>query len=154
MIQVIYNMIDVFLLCCLFLVVVLIYLFFFFKQKTAYEMRISDWSSDVCSSDLRAIGPLIPQGTPAEKEAQRVAAMSDQGSAAMENQFTYRSDLARKQIAAVDQIILTHKFDDPNLERLRKKDAQHRSEEHTSELQSIMRISYDVVCMKTKITKR
>src|SRR3546814_9313056 len=27
-------------------------LFFFFKQKTAYEMRISDWSSDVCSSDL------------------------------------------------------------------------------------------------------
>src|SRR3546814_4203395 len=30
-----------------------IYLFFFFKQKTAYDMRISDWSSDVCSSDLR-----------------------------------------------------------------------------------------------------
>src|SRR3546814_3777679 len=28
--------------------------FFFFKQKTAYEMRISDWSSDVCSSDLHA----------------------------------------------------------------------------------------------------
>src|SRR3546814_6368912 len=31
------------------------YWFFFFKQKTAYEMRISDWSSDVCSSDLRAL---------------------------------------------------------------------------------------------------
>src|SRR3546814_13222388 len=30
----------------------LVYSFFFFKQKTAYEMRISDWSSDVCSSDL------------------------------------------------------------------------------------------------------
>src|SRR3546814_989675 len=30
----------------------LLILFFFFKQKTAYEMRISDWSSDVCSSDL------------------------------------------------------------------------------------------------------
>src|SRR3546814_3419165 len=29
--------------------------FFFFKQKTAYEMRISDWSSDVCSSDLVSI---------------------------------------------------------------------------------------------------
>src|SRR3546814_12282983 len=29
--------------------------FFFFKQKTAYEMRISDWSSDVCSSDLRHV---------------------------------------------------------------------------------------------------
>src|SRR3546814_3882645 len=31
---------------------VLLSVFFFFKQKTAYEMRISDWSSDVCSSDL------------------------------------------------------------------------------------------------------
>src|SRR3546814_8930672 len=30
----------------------LLFFFFFFKQKTAYEMRISDWSSDVCSSDL------------------------------------------------------------------------------------------------------
>src|SRR3546814_1605011 len=34
-------------MCCL-----LMFVFFFFKQKTAYEMRISDWSSDVCSSDL------------------------------------------------------------------------------------------------------
>src|SRR3546814_13613300 len=34
------------------------YVVFFFKQKTAYEMRISDWSSDVCSSDLRIVsGP-------------------------------------------------------------------------------------------------
>src|SRR3546814_14968710 len=32
---------------------------FFFKQKTAYEMRISDWSSDVCSSDLGAIGAFL-----------------------------------------------------------------------------------------------
>src|SRR3546814_5142130 len=30
-------------------------MFFFFKQKTAYEMRISDWSSDVCSSDLKDV---------------------------------------------------------------------------------------------------
>src|SRR3546814_10371089 len=37
------------------------YLFFFFKQKTAYEMRISDWSSDVCSSDLLAAGTKIKQ---------------------------------------------------------------------------------------------
>src|SRR3546814_13942862 len=33
------------------------HIFFFFKQKTAYEMRISDWSSDVCSSDLPAVVP-------------------------------------------------------------------------------------------------
>src|SRR3546814_9180276 len=34
--------------------------FFFFKQKTAYEMRISDWSSDVCSSDLNAADRASP----------------------------------------------------------------------------------------------
>src|SRR3546814_5486494 len=33
--------------------------FFFFKQKTAYEMRISDWSSDVCSSDLELLPPVL-----------------------------------------------------------------------------------------------
>src|SRR3546814_129811 len=38
-------------------------LFFFFKQKTAYEMRISDWSSDVCSSDLGPIA-LIDEAVP------------------------------------------------------------------------------------------
>src|SRR3546814_4665279 len=37
---------------CRFLILCIFVLFFFFKQKTAYEMRISDWSSDVCSSDL------------------------------------------------------------------------------------------------------
>src|SRR3546814_7938233 len=37
-------------------VVVSFIVFFFFKQKTAYEMRISDWSSDVCSSDLEPLG--------------------------------------------------------------------------------------------------
>src|SRR3546814_1782970 len=39
---VMWIVVDIVLWCC----------FFFFKQKTAYEMRISDWSSDVCSSDL------------------------------------------------------------------------------------------------------
>src|SRR3546814_12812414 len=56
-------------------------MFFFFKQKTAYEMRISDWSSDVCSSDLAEAGrtfddvdliiPVfaIPGDTPEERSA-------------------------------------------------------------------------------------
>src|SRR3546814_15956654 len=35
--------------------IIIMWWFFFFKQKTAYEMRISDWSSDVCSSDLSTI---------------------------------------------------------------------------------------------------
>src|SRR3546814_3037599 len=38
------------------MLVLCVVVFFFFKQKTAYEMRISDWSSDVCSSDLGAAG--------------------------------------------------------------------------------------------------
>src|SRR3546814_5232676 len=42
-------------LCAVFVYIV------FFKQKTAYEMRISDWSSDVCSSDLLVIGGLRRQ---------------------------------------------------------------------------------------------
>src|SRR3546814_2265510 len=44
-----YFLID-FLVCGFF------FFIFFFKQKTAYEMRISDWSSDVCSSDLQYLG--------------------------------------------------------------------------------------------------
>src|SRR3546814_4372878 len=41
---------------CLMLYAMFFFAFFFFKQKTAYEMRISDWSSDVCSSDLLYVG--------------------------------------------------------------------------------------------------
>src|SRR3546814_18470517 len=47
--------------------------FFFFKQKTAYEMRISDWSSDVCSSDLTLAGRklrlAVPTGAPGAASA-------------------------------------------------------------------------------------
>src|SRR3546814_19845608 len=41
-------------------------MFFFFKQKTAYEMRISDWSSDVCSSDLHERRALSAPPAPAD----------------------------------------------------------------------------------------
>src|SRR3546814_4296689 len=49
--------------------------FFFFKQKTAYEMRISDWSSDVCSSDLRRFvaRPVFLNVEPGAKAAPRAA---------------------------------------------------------------------------------
>src|SRR3546814_20522057 len=46
--------------------VVCVVVFFFFKQKTAYEMRISDWSSDVCSSDLRRGIKVIADAKPEE----------------------------------------------------------------------------------------
>src|SRR3546814_3959089 len=42
----------------------LLFSFFFFKQKTAYEMRISDWSSDVCSSDLSWTGCCASHDSP------------------------------------------------------------------------------------------
>src|SRR3546814_10888426 len=45
-------------LCVGVMFAILVLIVFFFKQKTAYEMRISDWSSDVCSSDLQG-GPLV-----------------------------------------------------------------------------------------------
>src|SRR3546814_18810810 len=45
--------------------------FFFFKQKTAYEMRISDWSSDVCSSDLSVPAPAIRVASPRARRASR-----------------------------------------------------------------------------------
>src|SRR3546814_2563425 len=51
-------------LCCCFV-------FFFFKQKTAYEMRISDWSSDVCSSDLPGAQGLVEHGL-AQRQLPRV----------------------------------------------------------------------------------
>src|SRR3546814_6114515 len=41
-----------------------VFFFFFFKQKTAYEMRISDWSSDVCSSDLIVSKGRLTTGAP------------------------------------------------------------------------------------------
>src|SRR3546814_19719293 len=63
--------------------------FFFFKQKTAYEMRISDWSSDVCSSDLRTDRYGRPPGT----RGWRVASLMEHIPWAL----LYRPDLAFNQ---------------------------------------------------------
>src|SRR3546814_2643700 len=50
---------------------ILCFSFFFFKQKTAYEMRISDWSSDVCSSDLiQMVTKLLTDDLPPENVRQ------------------------------------------------------------------------------------
>src|SRR3546814_4422281 len=53
--------------------------FFFFKQKTAYEMRISDWSSDVCSSDLvpALLYGLVAGGTPGLAQGWAIPAATD-----------------------------------------------------------------------------
>src|SRR3546814_9673506 len=60
------------------------FIFFFFKQKTAYEMRISDWSSDVCSSDLLA----------ADRQRPRDAEIVDVGIAARVEQDVGRLEVA------------------------------------------------------------
>src|SRR3546814_3984231 len=66
----------------------LFYCFFFFKQKTAYEMRISDWSSDVCSSDLNVMAYLnsmsgspipVPPPPAVDTPAEVAAEEADQG---------------------------------------------------------------------------
>src|SRR3546814_3153003 len=59
-------------------------LFFFFKQKTAYEMRISDWSSDVCSSDLlwKADAMHPTEGVSRRKRRAKALRSSDRGGAA------------------------------------------------------------------------
>src|SRR3546814_1901973 len=92
-------------------------------------MRISDWSSDVCSSDLglclwrvrqdrrarRIGGGTVPAGQGTRRAVSRIAARA----------WHQRCDHA----------------------------GNRRSEEHTSELQSLMRISYAVICLKKKKTK-
>src|SRR3546814_10726923 len=73
--------------------------FFFFKQKTAYEMRISDWSSDVCSSDLAARqegsgGAAVgdgARGVPGAAQAARVDGRSEERRVGKECVSTCRS---------------------------------------------------------------
>src|SRR3546814_3851511 len=108
--------------------------FFFFKQKTAYEMRISDWSSDVCSSDLaRHPGALhCAQCTSCPESV----FLLRRGDGAFRNPDGSRRD-------GVGGFASGHQ----------SSASVSRSEEHTSELQSLMRISYAVFCLKkTKYT--
>src|SRR3546814_11353574 len=72
----------------------LIVCFFFFKQKTAYEMRISDWSSDVCSSDL---GELPQHRRPTQRAARQ---QHEEGG--MAHHRPADPDPARKQAAGKD----------------------------------------------------
>src|SRR3546814_8298443 len=58
-------------ICLLVFLVLFPFFFFFFKQKTAYEMRISDWSSDVCSSDLATCTSRSPPPSCATRSAPR-----------------------------------------------------------------------------------
>src|SRR3546814_6807255 len=130
-------------------------------------MRISDWSSDVCSSDL-----LGPAGTFTEQAARSLApklvpsiapaqATGDQApSVALEpcSTVTVALDLVRSGEVAGAVVPIENSVEGSvpvTLDELATGDplviaAEARSEEHTSELQSLMRISYAVFCLKKK----
>src|SRR3546814_4369712 len=149
--------------------------FFFFKQKTAYEMRISDWSSDVCSSDLDAIGRKILQELSRDGRISNLELADRVGlsqSACLRRvQELERSGVIKGYRAVIDPAKLgltflayvtvglsshTKKsqagFEAAMAEAPEVRDCHHitgtiedlRSEELTSELQSLMRISYAV----------
>src|SRR3546814_9725319 len=131
--------------------------FVFCKQKTAYEMRSSDWSSDVCPSDLfgrdrrltRAVvddGQLVDQ---VARVARRIVHRGHRrtlfgGGVLKDALEDLDRDVAREQIG--ENRFLVGFIFDRGAARCR-----NRSEEHTSELQSLMRISYAVFCLKKKI---
>src|SRR3546814_3452816 len=126
---------------------------FFFKQKTAYEMRISDWSSDVCSSDLR---PARPNRSPTSDErpaAEREKRQKEGAGGERDRQAEHDLDeLAGAAAAVAEGERQAGDDNDHHRDDLgdRSLDGLERSEEHTSELQSLMRISYAVFCLKKK----
>src|SRR3546814_5808211 len=169
---------------------VLFLLFFFFKQKTAYDMRISDWSSDVCSSDLTGLArpslynafgdklslyrkalafSLSEIHALARSELRNFADIQTELGTFFENLLAlYRApdgagllilctapaeaDMRQRVgedlrviIAALAQLLET---------RLEAVADIGRSEEHTSELQSLMRIPYAVFCLKKQNQKQ
>src|SRR3546814_5826701 len=102
--------------------------FFFFKQKTAYEMRISDWSSDVCSSDLTA--------------------PHRQGPAWILSILWFSACTSMRGIKVFDINVAV--AGDRGRSSTGSQISSTRSEEHTSELQTLMRNSYAVFCLQKK----
>src|SRR3546814_3656340 len=97
-------------------------------------MRISDWSSDVCSSDLGGLFLQVHHGGGCGKHA-RVVQWECQP-----RQCLAHVQRARRRLVS------------RNWREQCFQQTLHRSEEHTSELQSLMRISYAVFCLKKKTT--
>src|SRR3546814_4463269 len=113
-------------------------------------MRISDWSSDVCSSDLLAghvvracQSAIFPHFDAAAEHARRIAADDRMRRNILHHHRSGRNDRAiANRHARHDDAAPADEAMPPDLHR--------RSEEHTSELQSLMRISYAVFCLKKK----
>src|SRR3546814_10384527 len=120
-------------------------LFFFVKQSTAYEMLISDWSSDVCSSDL-ALPLYVAPGGGGEFPDEGLLQLAE--SPVVELPPVRKiDDMRRAQRIAARRYLSNDGRRAPGEDRSRLLQRQ-RSEEHTSELPSLMRISYAVLCLK------
>src|SRR3546814_3823934 len=131
--------------------------FFFFKQKTAYEMRISDWSSDVCSSDLACAASAVrarcagscralrPRLLPFRSAADPWLPLRPPFVSAPPASWHFRTTGKQKTTESYSKLKLGSCFTIGCGAAW-----QARSEEHTSELQSLMRISYAVFCLKKK----
>src|SRR3546814_3596319 len=156
------------------------FMFFFFKQKTAYEMRISDWSSDVCSSDLQKVAiadasraiiggfnvedeyfmPDHPESWHdygVEVEGPSIAHLADYYRALFrwsgDPRGSMRTILKLVQSSSQTRGAVRWLIGGPTLRPsglVRTLKSDFRSEEHTSELQSLMRISYAVFCLINK----
>src|SRR3546814_1822201 len=120
-------------------------------------MRISDWSSDVCSSDLRKpfflympfVGAHFPLMAPAEDVAKFKGRYMRGWEAVRRERFERQKKLGIIAADAELPAALPGGYDWNKLSA-EEKDRFDRSEEHTSELQSLMRISYAVFCLKKK----
>src|SRR3546814_1365815 len=123
--------------------------FFFFKQKTAYEMRISDWSSDVCSSDLSysALEPYVSRSTLQLHYGKHHRAYVEKTKA-----LAKQLRLADKPLEKIIALTAGQDRHRALFQNAAQAWNHARSEEHTSELQSLMRTSYAVFCLKKKKT--
>src|SRR3546814_6543693 len=106
-------------------------------------MRISDWSSDVCSSDL--LEPAAPLRDRASEAAFLMAEQLRFQQVARDRAAVYRNEAVMRPLAFVMEGC-RNDF----LAAAGRPGDHDRSEEHTSELQSLMRISYAVFCLKKK----
>src|SRR3546814_1634408 len=116
-------------------------------------MRISDWSSDVCSSDLPLFDTFTFQSLPPEDEALRPAIRALAKAAAAPLSADRRARSWQGFDAAFSRKLGEAGFLGLTLPR-DYGGGGRRSEEHTSELQSLMRNSYAVFCLKKKNTQK
>src|SRR3546814_10012757 len=115
-------------------------------------MRISDWSADVCSSDLIETGGYQADGNLGHLLDLRLRDLRCRQPAGgfLQRDQVVAQDLPWRGRSVDDEAVHGIGTFQPRLEKGARNENGQRSEEHTSELQSLMRISYAVFCLKKK----